>query len=75
MNSEVEQARKKGHLYLITDTAIDKITKLNIFNSWQDEELQKMNQFPDDEKRQESAAKDFLGQVRKVGIRYVKAKE
>ena len=44
MNSEVEQARKKGHLYLITDTAIDKITKLNIFNSWQDEELQKMNQ-------------------------------
>lgn len=42
MNSEVEQARKKGHLYLITDTAIDKITKLNIFNSWQDEELQKM---------------------------------
>ena len=34
-----------------------------------------MNQFPDDEKRQESAAKDFLGQVRKVGIRYVKAKE
>jgi hypothetical protein len=44
VNSEVEQARKKGHLYLITDTAIDKITKLNIFNSWQDEELQKMNQ-------------------------------
>ena len=34
-----------------------------------------MGQFPDDEKRQESAAKDFLGQARKVGIRYVKAKE
>lgn len=199
VNGKVEQARKKNHLFLITDAAINKIALLNIFTSWQDEALQKMNQqvlriaqqdndskevllisadtflqnpvviygtgnsvdfsnnievaalkqdsyagelvfshnhpttksfsfadialfvvdeyigvfvvvtnqgqvnclqktvnfdynkarellnelydkyemgqFPDDEKRQESAAKDFLGQARKVGIRYVKAKE
>lgn len=199
VNGKVEQARKKNHLFLITDAAINKIALLNIFASWQDEALQKMNQqvlriaqqdndskevllisadtflqnpvviygtdnsvdfsnnievaalkqdsyagelvffhnhpttksfsfadialfvvdeyigvfvvvtnqgqvnclqkavdfdynkarellnelydkyemgqFPDDEKRQESAAKDFLGQARKVGIRYVKAKE
>lgn len=34
-----------------------------------------MNLFPEDEGRQEAAAKDFLGRARKVGIRYVKAKE
>ena len=66
---QLSQARKKDHVFEITNTAIERVPVVEtpLFSDLDQYELL---DYPEDEARQEAAAKEFLKKTRKVGIWY-----